>query len=112
MAVEVLVAYLTLNFPGEVILIQYVDDVLLASADASRLHAKTTMLMAKMRTARWIISAKSQVEPTTQLTWTGKHLNGQRYTLMHLPEYMDGHGHVGQASHKRLRLANHASPLR
>ena len=44
MAVEVLAAYLTLHFPGEVILIQYMDDILLVSADASRPHTETTML--------------------------------------------------------------------
>ena len=88
MAVELLAAYLTLHFPGEVILIQYVDDILLVLADASRPHTETTMLMAKMCTAGWIISVKSQVEPTTQLTWMGKHLNGQSYTLMQSSKYM------------------------
>ena len=64
------------------------DDILLVSADASRLHTATTMLVAKMRAAGWIISAKYQLEPTTQLTWMGKHLNGQRYTLMQSAEYL------------------------
>ena len=54
----------------------------------SRLHTETTMLMAKMRTAGGIINAKSQVEPTTQLTWMGKHFNGQCYTLLQSAEYM------------------------
>ena len=49
MAVEVLAAYLTLHSPGEVILIQYVDDILPVSADVDRLQAETTMLVAKMR---------------------------------------------------------------
>ena len=35
MAVEVWAAYLTLHFPGEVILIQYVHDILLLLADSS-----------------------------------------------------------------------------
>ena len=39
MAVDVLAAYLTLHFPGEEILIQYVDDVLLVSADLQCLRA-------------------------------------------------------------------------
>ena len=88
MAVEVLAAYLTLHFPCEVILVQYVDDILLVSADVGRLQTETTMLLAKMRAAGWIISTKSQLEPTTQLTWMGKHLNGERYTLMQSAENM------------------------
>ena len=70
------------------ILIQYVDDILLVSADIGRLQTKTTMLMAKMRAADSVIGTKSQVEPTGQPTWTGKHLNGERYTLMRSAEYM------------------------
>ena len=77
MAVEVLAAYLTLHFPGEVILIQYVDDVLLISADQERLRLETRLLTDELRTAGWVISAKSQVEPTADITWMGKHLNGK-----------------------------------
>ena len=76
MAVEVLAAYLTLHFPGEVILIQHVDDVLLFSADRERLRLETSLLTDELRAAGWIISAKSQVEPTAHITWMGKHLDG------------------------------------
>ena len=48
MAVEVLAAYLTLQFPGEVILIQYVDDILLVLADASCLRTETAVLVDKL----------------------------------------------------------------
>ena len=55
-----LAAYLTLHFPGGVILIQYADDILLVSVDAHHIRVQTTMLMDKMRTAGWVISTKSQ----------------------------------------------------
>ena len=80
MAVEVLVAYLVLHFPGEVILIQYVDDVLLISADQEHLRLETSLLTDELRAAGWIISAKSQVE-TAHITWMGKHVDGSQYSL-------------------------------
>ena len=88
MAVEVLAAYLTLHFPAEVILIQYVDNVLLISADRQRLWLETSLLTDDLRTAGWVISAKSQVEPTTSITWMGKQFDGDHYTVTQSVEYM------------------------
>ena len=36
----------------------------------------------------WIISTKSQVEPTTDIAWMGKHLDGNHYSLMQSFDYM------------------------
>ena len=74
MAVEVLAAYLPLHFPGD--LIQYVDDVLLVSADPQRLRLETSLLTDELRAAGWVISSKSQVEPTTNISWMGKRFDG------------------------------------
>ena len=65
MAVEVLAAYLTLHFPREVILIQYVEDILLLSAEPERLRLERGLVTDELRAAGWVISTRSQVEPTT-----------------------------------------------
>ena len=88
MAIEVLAAYLTLHFPGDTILIQYVDDILLVSADPHRLHLETTMLGEDLHEAGWIVSPKSQVIPATDVSWMGKELRGDEYTLLQPAEYM------------------------
>ena len=64
MAVDVLAANLTLHLPREVIIIQYVDDILLVSADPQRLHAETALLAEELRAAGQIIRSKSQMNPT------------------------------------------------
>ena len=72
MAIEVLAAYLTLHFPGDAILIQYVDDILLVSADPHRLYLETTMLAEDLHEAGWIVSPKSRVITATNVSWMGK----------------------------------------
>ena len=88
MAIEVLAAYHTLHFPGDTILIQYVDDILLVSADPHRLYLETTMLAEDLHEAGWIVSPKSQVIPATNASWMGKELRGDEYTLLQSAEYM------------------------
>ena len=87
-AIAVLAAYLTLHFPGDTILIQYVDDILLVSADPQRLYLETAMLADDLHEAGWIVSPKSQVIPATNVSWMGKELRGDDYTLLQSAEYM------------------------
>ena len=88
MAVEVLAAYLTLRFPGDVTVIQYVDDVLLIYVDGERLRLATRLLRDELRAAGGVMSAKSQVERTANITWMGRHLDGSRYSLIQSAKYM------------------------
>ena len=88
MAIEVLAAYLTLHFPGDTILIQYVDDILLVSADPQRLYLETAMLADDLHEAGWIVSPKSQVIPATNVSWMGKEVRGDDYTPLQSAEYM------------------------
>ena len=46
------------------------------------------LLAEELRTAAWIMCAKSQMNPTTEISWMGKRLDGQRYTLMQSAKYM------------------------
>ena len=68
MAIEVLTAYLSLHFPDDTILIQYVDDILLVSADQQRFYPETAMLANDLHEAGWIVSPKSQVIPATNMS--------------------------------------------
>ena len=88
MAIDVLAVYLTLHFPGDTILIQYGDDILLVSADPHHLYLGTTMLAEDLHEAGWIVSPKWQVIPTTDVSWMGKELRGDEYTLLQSAEYM------------------------
>ena len=62
--------------------------ILLLSADSERLRLETGLLTDELRAAGWIISTKGHLEPTTDISWKGKHLDGGHYSLMQCANYM------------------------
>ena len=71
-AIEIVARYLSLQHPGQVILIQYLDDVLLASVSLAVLRSDTTDVARDLMQGRWVVSPKLVVEPDTCITWLGK----------------------------------------
>ena len=80
-AIENLARFLILTHPGQVILIQYLDDVLLLSTDANVLRWDTKQLVPDLVEGGWVVSPKSVVEPSTSITWMGKSINGESYEI-------------------------------
>ena len=65
-AIETLAQFLVQQHPGQVILIQYLDDLLLISVDRAVLAEDAAALAADLRTAGWKVSPKSDLKPRLQ----------------------------------------------
>ena len=87
-AVAVLAQYLAVTFPGDIIIIQYVDDILLVAADRTALARCTHALARDLECQGWRVSPKSQLDPSMEVSWMGKDLHGGRHTIIQSANYM------------------------
>ena len=87
-AIENLARYPMLAHPGQVIIIQYLDDILLVSTERKVLEWDTSQLVTDLIQAGWIVSPKFVTVPSTSLTWLGKVLDGTRLTIKQSPAYL------------------------
>ena len=87
-AVAVLAQYLAVTFPGEVIIIQYVDDILLVAANRTALAQCTDALARDLEHQGWRVSPKSQMTPSAEVSWMGKDLHGGQHTIIESATYM------------------------
>ena len=87
-ALENLARLLAVAHQGQVILLQYLDDILLLSTDRHTLEWDTGKLVSDLVSAGWVVSPKSVTVPTTSLTWLGKELNGVDLSIQQSPVYL------------------------
>ena len=87
-AIETISRNLLLTFPGEVILIQYLVDVLLVSVDPLVLGLEAQGLAADLKAAGWKVIPKAHLEPKTTITWLGKPIDDSRYSMSQAPTYL------------------------
>ena len=87
-AVAVLARYLAVTFPGEIIIIQYVDDILLVAANRTALAQCTNAFARDLEHQGWRVSPKSQMTPSVQVSWMGKDLHGGQHTIIQSATYM------------------------
>ena len=88
LAIETLSRSLVLQFPGTIILIQYLDDVLLISTNPRCLRLEANQLAEDLSTAGWKVSPKSDLEPKTSVTWLGKTIDGATFSMAQAPTYL------------------------
>ena len=86
-AIETLARYLSLQHPGQVTLIQYLDDVLLASV-SQRCCGVTLRLARDLVQGGWVVSPKSALEPDTCVTWLGKKIDGSEFSMQQTHTYL------------------------
>ena len=87
-AVAVLAQYLAVTFPGEIIIIQYVDDILLVAANRTTLAHRTNALAHDLEHQGWRVSPKSEMTPSMEVLWMGKDLHGGQHTIIQSATYM------------------------
>ena len=88
LAIETLSRSLVLQFPGTIILIQYLDDVLLISTNPLCLSLEANQLATDLSKAGWKVSPKSDLEPKTSVTWLGKTIDGANFSMAQAPTYL------------------------
>ena len=87
-AVVVLAQYLAVTFPGDIIIIQYVDDTLLLTAQRTTLAHCTNALAHDLEHQGWRVSPKSKMTPSLEVSWMGKDLHGGQHTIIQSATYM------------------------
>ena len=86
--IENVARFLILAHPSQVILIQYLDDVVLVSTDSNVLRWDTRQLVEDLVEEGWVVSPKSVVEPSTSITWMGKTIKGESYEIQQSSVYI------------------------
>ena len=81
LAQELLGMYLYVQHPGAVVLTQYLDDVLASSALRDTLKSDSEALAAALERRGWVVSPKSELNPSTDIQWMGKRLCGATDTI-------------------------------
>jgi hypothetical protein len=75
MAQRLLGETLAKMYPNDVIIIQYVDDILVFGLGKDRVGDATQLLIRLMEEDNWVVSPKSVTEPTQKMSWMGKELD-------------------------------------
>ena len=88
LAIETLSRSLVLQYPGTIILTQYLDDVLLISTNPLCLRLEANQLATDLSKAGWKVSPKSDLEPKTSVTWLGKTIDGATFSMAQAPTYL------------------------
>ena len=81
LAQELLGCYLATLHPTQVVVIQYLDDILLFCASQTMLETETQRLVSILEPAGWVISPKSQTRPAASIQWVGKEIDGHQHTI-------------------------------
>ena len=81
LAQELLGCYLATLHPTQVVVIQYLDDILLFCASQAKLETETQRLVSILEPAGWVISPKSQTRPAASIQWVGKEIDGHQHTI-------------------------------
>ena len=84
-AIETLARHLVLRHPRQVILIQYLDDVLLISTDRELLASQARGLASDLVSMGGKVSPKSDIVPKSSITWLGKIISGSDYSMAQAP---------------------------
>ena len=87
-AVAVLSMYLQNIFPNEVILIQFVDDVLICGQNRHQVEEATNHIVTQLHAAGWLVSPKSIVQAHDIIEWMGKEVDGHHHTIMQSTKYI------------------------
>ena len=87
-ATETLARYLFLQHPRQVILIQHLDDVMLASVFPAVLRSDTATLARDLMQGGWVVSPKSVLEPDACITWLGKKIDGSDFSMQQTHTYL------------------------
>ena len=89
-AQQLLALYIQQLYPGETVVIQYMDDILVVGPDKQHVQHQTDHLIHQFQTHRWVVSAKSDVDPKHTVTWMGKHFDGLRGVVATGTQYLVG----------------------
>ena len=73
---ENLAQFLILYHPGQVIVVQCLDDVFLVSVDRGVWERDTSALVTNLRIVGWVVCPKSVIVPSSEITWMGKNISG------------------------------------
>ena len=82
--------YIQRLYPGETIVVQYMDDILVLGPPLHRVRAKTQQPVQIFKQHNWVISAKSELEPSHHVTWMGKQFDGAEGSVSSDPVYIFG----------------------
>jgi hypothetical protein len=85
MAQMLLGLYLAKSNPQEVVIIQYMDDILLSSFSPEHLASTTRNLVVSLESDGWLLSSKSVTTPTQAILWMGKLLDGNQLSIANTP---------------------------
>ena len=89
-AQKLLAMYIQHLYPGETVVVQYMDDILVVGPIKQHVQEQTDHLVRQFHTNKWIVSPKSDPEPKHTITWMGKHLDGLRGTVSTGASYLVG----------------------
>ena len=73
--------YPSMQQPGKVVLVQFLDAVLLFGTKADTLRGDTVCLASDLELSGWVASPKLEVKPTTQIQWMAKRIDGDKHTV-------------------------------
>ena len=89
-AQKLLAMYIQRLYPGETIVVQYMDDILVLGPQLHRVRAQTQHLVQTFTQHNWVVSAKSELEPSHHVTWMGKQFDGAEGSVFSDPVYIIG----------------------
>ena len=89
-AQKLLAMYIQHLYPGETIVVQYMDDILVVGPIKQHVQEQTDHLVRQFHANKWIVSPKSDLEPKHTITWMGKHLDGLCGTVSTGASYLVG----------------------
>ena len=75
-AQKLLAMYIQRLYPDDTIVVQYMDDILVLGPHLHHVHEQTPHLVQHFKQNNWIVSAKSELQPTHHITWMSKHCDG------------------------------------
>ena len=88
LAQELLGMFPNVRHPKEVVIIQYLDDVLAINTLQRLLSEDTRDLADRLQAAGWMVSPKSELTPSPTMQWMGKHIDGHHYTIKSDAHYL------------------------
>jgi hypothetical protein len=89
-AQKLLAITLAKKFPGQVVVVQYVDDILIIGFNKAKVAEATQHIIAIMIADGWLVSPKSEVEPKSRITWMGKQVDTDLRQVAPTPGSMVG----------------------
>ena len=89
-AQKLLAMYIQHLYPGETVVVQYMDDILVVDPIKQHVQEQTDHLVRQFHANKWIVSPKSDLEPKHTMTSMGKDLDGLRGTVSTGASYLVG----------------------